>query len=85
MSFTLDLTDEQQQLRDPTARHRSPFAGRRTHSRAATTPAQAECCLALVRRPASDPERYERVWSDHVLPLAGAYEMSAAGSARVPA
>ncbi len=55
------------------------------HGRAATTPAQAERCLALVRRPACDPERYERVWSDHVLPLAGAYEMSAAGSARVPA
>jgi acyl-CoA dehydrogenase len=55
------------------------------HGRAGTSPAQAERCLALVRRPASDPERYERVWSDHVLPLAGAYEMSAAGSARVPA
>ncbi len=29
----------------------------------------------MIRKPAVDAERYERVWSDHVLPLTGAYEM----------
>ena len=55
------------------------------HGRAATKPAQAELCVRMVRRPVSDPARYERVWSEQVLPLGAAYEMSAVGSAGVPA
>jgi acyl-CoA dehydrogenase len=63
------------------------FSGYATelHGRAATKGAQAELCLRMVRRPAADPERYERVWSEQVLPLGAAYEMSLAGSDRVPA
>jgi acyl-CoA dehydrogenase len=45
------------------------------HGRAATTHSQADLCLGMVRRPAAEPERYERVWAEHVMPLAGAYEM----------
>jgi acyl-CoA dehydrogenase len=30
----------------------------------------------MMRKPAHDPERYERVWAKHVLPLDGAYRMS---------
>jgi acyl-CoA dehydrogenase len=46
------------------------------HQRTSTTEGQAALCLQMIRRPAADPERTERVWQDHVLALAGAYEMS---------
>ncbi len=44
--------------------------------KAATTPEQGELCMAMVRRPAHDPARYQRVWMDHVYSLADAYEMA---------
>ncbi len=45
------------------------------HDKAATTGAQAEFALRMVRRPANDPARYDTVWKEFVLPLNGAYEM----------
>ncbi|MEN8184170.1 MAG: acyl-CoA dehydrogenase [Myxococcota bacterium] len=38
--------------------------------------AQIAACREMMRKPLHDPERYERVWRDHVEPLAGAYTMN---------
>jgi acyl-CoA dehydrogenase len=38
--------------------------------------AQIARCREMMRKPAHDPERYERVWAKHVLPLDGAYRMN---------
>jgi len=40
-----------------------------------TTDEQARFAMRMIRRPAHDPGRYDRVWREHVLPLNGAYEM----------
>jgi len=45
-----------------------------------STARQMDCCLKMVRKAAHDPERYARVWRDHVAPLDGAYEMTRSGS-----
>jgi acyl-CoA dehydrogenase len=37
---------------------------------------QGTYCLKMIRKPAVDDERYERVWRDHVHALKGAYEMN---------
>jgi acyl-CoA dehydrogenase len=46
------------------------------HSKPSTTPKQAELCLRMLRRPAADPDRFERVWKEQVYPLKDAYEMN---------
>jgi acyl-CoA dehydrogenase len=33
-------------------------------------------CLRMIRKPVVDDARYQQVWSEHVLPLDGAYEMN---------
>jgi acyl-CoA dehydrogenase len=45
------------------------------HDKSATTDQQAEFAMRMVRRPVNDASRYEKVWSEFVLPLNGAYEM----------
>jgi len=47
------------------------------HGRPSSTPEQMKFCLEMVRKPDFDAARYERVWTQHVAPLDGAYEMSA--------
>jgi acyl-CoA dehydrogenase len=46
------------------------------NDKAATTEEQARFALRMIRRPANDPARYEKVWTEYVLPLNGAYEMN---------
>jgi acyl-CoA dehydrogenase len=46
------------------------------YGRAGTTPEQAGDCLRMLRKPAADAERANRIWTNEVLPLADAYEMS---------
>jgi acyl-CoA dehydrogenase len=70
--ITADLVDE---IFDVFVRDFSQYAVE-LHGKAATTHDQADLCLGMLRRPAAEPARYERVWSEHVLPLGGAYEMS---------
>jgi len=41
-----------------------------------TTPAQAEHCLQMLRRPVPDPVRYARVWEQQVFALRDAYTMT---------
>jgi acyl-CoA dehydrogenase len=46
------------------------------YSKPTSTPAQAEYCLKMIRRPSVDEERYQRVWKDYVHSLQGVYEMN---------
>jgi len=46
------------------------------HGKPTTSKDQAEHCIAMVRRPAVDAERFDRVWKQQVLSLRDAYEMS---------
>jgi len=41
-----------------------------------STPGQVEYCRKMIMKPAFDPERYHRVWSEQVLPLKDAYQMN---------
>jgi acyl-CoA dehydrogenase len=50
------------------------------HGKPSATGAQGALCLAMVRKPAADQARYDRVWTD-VLGLEGAYELSWDGAA----
>ena len=46
------------------------------HAKAGTTVEQGEIAKAMIRKPASDHERYQRVWTDHVYSLRDAYKMA---------
>ena len=67
-----DLVDE---IFDVLVRDMSSFAVD-LHAKAATTNDQGELCLAMVRRPASDIDRYERIWTGHVYAMRDAYTMT---------
>jgi acyl-CoA dehydrogenase len=67
-----DLVDE---IFDVTVRDFSAFAVD-LHGKAATTPEQGEYCMAMIRKPNRDAERYERVWENHVYAQRDAYEMA---------
>ena len=45
-------------------------------SQPSSTEAQMASCREMMRKPAHDAERYDRVWEQHVKPLDGAYEMN---------
>jgi len=63
------------QIFDVLVRDFSKFAVQ-LHGKSSSTPAQAEHCLAMIRKPAVDAERYEKVWTEHVFALRDAYEMN---------
>jgi len=42
-----------------------------------STPQQMAYCMQMIRKPATDMERYEKVWRDHVYALKDTYEMNA--------
>ncbi len=46
------------------------------HGRPSTSKDQVEYCIRMIRRPAENSDRTERVWEGHVLSLRDAYEMS---------
>jgi acyl-CoA dehydrogenase len=62
------------QIFDVVVRDMSRFAVE-LHGKAATTPEQCKHCLTMVRQPAVDDARYQRVW-DQVYALRHAYEMA---------
>ncbi len=67
-----DLVDE---IFDVAVRDMSRFATI-LHGKSATTTAQGKHCLEMIRKPAEDPGRYQRVWRDHVFALRDAYQMA---------
>jgi acyl-CoA dehydrogenase len=44
-------------------------------SKPSSTERQMAGCREIIRKPAVDAARYDRVWREHVAPLSGAYEM----------
>jgi len=46
------------------------------HGRRASTEAQMALALRMIRKPVEDAARYDRVWTEQVLPLKDAYEMN---------
>jgi len=46
------------------------------YSKPSSTDLQMEHCLKMVRKPAVDEDRYERVWKNHVYALKGQYQMN---------
>jgi acyl-CoA dehydrogenase len=67
-----DLVD---QIVDCLVRDMSKFA-LQLYSKPSATPAQMDYCRRMIARPVVDPARAGRVWQEHVLALAGAYEMN---------
>jgi acyl-CoA dehydrogenase len=46
------------------------------HGKPSSTPLQMDLCLRMLRKPAVDPGRFERVWKGQVYTLKDAYEMN---------
>jgi acyl-CoA dehydrogenase len=46
------------------------------YSKPASTPAQMDYCLKMIRKPVTDTARFERVWNEHVYALNGVYAMN---------
>jgi len=67
-----DLVD---QIFDFMVRDFSKFA-LQFYGKPSSTPQQMDYCLRMIRKPAVDEARYQRVWEDQVYALKGAYEMS---------
>ena len=49
-------------------------------SKPSSTEDQIAHCLRMVRKPAFDEARYDRLWEQEVAPLAGAYELAWEGA-----
>ena len=67
-----DLID---QIFDFMVRDCSKFA-LQLYSKPSSTPLQMDYFMKMIRKPAADEERYNRVWSNHVYALNGAYRMN---------
>lgn len=67
--------DTLDQIFDFMVRDFSKYALELYHKPSATE-TQMELCLAMIRKPAVDQERFQRVWEDQVYALEGAYEMN---------
>jgi len=63
------------QIFDVLVRDFSRFAVQ-LYGKPTSTPEQMACCIRMIRKPAVDDARYQRVWSEHVYALNGAYEMT---------
>ena len=67
-----DLVD---QIFDFMVRDFSKFA-LELHGKQSSTPGQMEYCMKMIRKPAIDRARYQRVWEKHVHALKDVYEMN---------
>ncbi|MCH2185384.1 acyl-CoA dehydrogenase [Myxococcota bacterium] len=67
-----DLVD---QIFDVLIRDFSRFA-LQLHGKPSSTDVQMEHCLRMIRKPAVDTERYDRIWAKEVLPLKDRYQMN---------
>jgi len=46
------------------------------YSKTSSTDAQMGICMKMIKKPAVDPERFNRIWEEHVYSLNGAYQMN---------
>jgi acyl-CoA dehydrogenase len=72
-NITEDLVD---QIFDFMVRDFSKYA-LGIYSKPGSSQMQMDYCLKMIRKPIVNPARYLSIWSEHVLPLKGAYTMSA--------
>ncbi len=68
-----DLLD---QIFDFMVRDFSKFA-LQVYSKSASSEAQMAYCLQMIKKPAANPQRFERVWQEHAYALTDAYAMRA--------
>ncbi len=66
--------DHVDQMFDCFVRDFSKFA-LELQSKPSSTEKQQELCMKMIRKPAVDVERYQRIWENHVYPLKDAYEL----------
>ena len=52
-------------------------------SKPSSSEEQMAHCMRMIRKPAFDQARYDRVWEQEVAPLGGAYELSWEGARAV--
>jgi acyl-CoA dehydrogenase len=67
-----DLMD---QIFDFMVRDFSKFA-LQLYSKASSTPDQMEICMKMIKKPTVNPERFNRIWEEHVYSLKGTYQMN---------
>ena len=67
--------DVMDQIFDFMVRDFSKFA-LQIYSKTGSTEKQMELCLKMIKKPVTDPERFDRVWAKHVSVLSDAYEMN---------
>jgi acyl-CoA dehydrogenase len=63
------------QIFDVMIRDFSEFA-LKLYAKPVTTPAQMTCCMAMIKKPATDTNRFDRIWKNHVLALKDMYNMT---------
>jgi acyl-CoA dehydrogenase len=75
--FHMDNIDPDllEQIFDVMIRDFSEFA-LKLYAKPVTTPAQMECCMAMIKKPVTDTDRFNRIWETHVMALKDTYEMT---------
>ncbi len=64
-----------EQIFDVMIRDFSEFA-LKLYVKPGTTKAQMECCMAMIKKPVTDTDRFIRIWENHVMTLKNTYEMT---------
>ncbi|MEX1300368.1 MAG: acyl-CoA dehydrogenase [Desulfotignum sp.] len=64
-----------EQIFDVMIRDFSEFA-LKLYTKPATNPAQMEFCTAMIKKPVTDTDRFNRIWETHVMALKDTYEMA---------
>jgi acyl-CoA dehydrogenase len=64
-----------EQIFDVMVRDFSEFA-LKLYAKPVTTPAQMDFCTAMIKKPVTDTDRFNRVWKTHVMALKDTYEMT---------
>jgi acyl-CoA dehydrogenase len=70
--ITPDLLE---QIFDVMIRDFSEFA-LKLYAKPVTTQTQMNFCMAMIKKPVTDPERFNRIWETHVMVLKDIYEMT---------
>ncbi|MDZ7666919.1 MAG: acyl-CoA dehydrogenase family protein [Desulfotignum sp.] len=64
-----------EQIFDVMIRDFSEFA-LKLYAKPGTTDAQMKYCMAMIKKPVTDPDRFNRIWETHVMALKDTYEMT---------
>jgi acyl-CoA dehydrogenase len=64
-----------EQIFDVMIRDFSEFA-LKLYAKPITTPTQMNFCMAMIKKPVTDTDRFNRIWETHVMALKDTYEMT---------